>query len=220
MYPIATTGMTQLERQSMNPGVAAGPAQFDRLALPRAHDGAHALDHHQAADDTEQQHVGEADRDIELAERAQHREQPHARGGAGDAASEQQAGERHVDRAPPPVAHRARARGCRDVAGDRRHRHRRRDAEEDQQRRHQESAADAEHAGDEADRESHPQDEENVHRQFGDGKIDLHWNCPSVRAIAERQQRRNGSRRGAAPRPAIKHFQEKWKPVSRPETAR
>ena len=58
--------------------------------------------------------------------------------------------------------------------GDARHRHRRRDAEEDQQRRHQEAAADAEHAGDEADREPHRQDDEDVDRQVGDRKIDLH----------------------------------------------
>src|SRR5262249_10159973 len=29
----------QLERQAMHPGMAAGPAQLDRLALPRADDG-------------------------------------------------------------------------------------------------------------------------------------------------------------------------------------
>ena len=41
------------------------------------------------------------------------------------------------------------------------------------QRRHQEAAADAEHAGDEADRQPHPQHEEDVHGQVGDRKIDL-----------------------------------------------
>ena len=36
-----------LERQPVEPGMAARPAQLDRLALPRADDRAHALDHHQ-----------------------------------------------------------------------------------------------------------------------------------------------------------------------------
>ncbi len=75
------------------------------------------------------------------------------------------------------------------MTGDGRHRHCRRDAEENQQRGHQESAADSEHAGDEADRKPHPQDEKNVHREVGDRKINLHGNCPSVRAIPERLQR-------------------------------
>ncbi len=51
--------------------MAARPAQLDRLALLRADDGAHALDHHQGADDAEQDHVGDADGDVELAEAAQ-----------------------------------------------------------------------------------------------------------------------------------------------------
>ena len=53
-------------------------------------------------------------------------------------------------------------------------RDRRRDADEDQQRRHQEAAADAEHAGHEADRRAHRQDEENIDRNVGDRKVELH----------------------------------------------
>ena len=53
-------------------------------------------------------------------------------------------------------------------------RDRRRDADEDQQRRHQEAAADAEHAGDEADRRAHRQDEENIDRNVGDREVELH----------------------------------------------
>ena len=86
----------------------------------------------------------------------------------------QHAGEREIERAPAPIADRARERGGRDVAGDARDRDRRRDAEEDQERRHQEAAADAEHAGDEADREPHGEDDEDVDRQVGDRKVDLH----------------------------------------------
>ena len=55
-----------------------------------------------------------------------------------------------------------------------RHRHRRRHADEDQQRSHQEAAADAEHAGYESDRDSHREYKEDIDRQIGDRKIDLH----------------------------------------------
>ena len=60
------------------------------------------------------------------------------------------------------------------MAGDARDRDRRRDTEEDEQRRHQKSAADAEHAGNEPDRETHGQNDKNVDRQVGDRKVDLH----------------------------------------------
>jgi hypothetical protein len=55
------------------------------LALLLAQDRAHALVDHQAADGREQQHVGYANREIELAERAQQGEQPDADRRAEDA---------------------------------------------------------------------------------------------------------------------------------------
>ena len=60
------------------------------------------------------------------------------------------------------------------MARDARDRDRRRDADEDQQRRHQEPAADAEHAGNESDREPHEEDQQDIDGQFGDRKVDLH----------------------------------------------
>ena len=121
--------------------------------------------------------------------RAQKGEQPDAERGADDAAGEQHAAERNIDGAPPPVADRARHRGCRDMAGDAGHGDRGRDADEDQERRHQEAAADAEHSGDKPDRKPHRQDDEDIDRQIGDGKINLHqrssFELPTV-AGAER----------------------------------
>ena len=67
----------------------------------------------------------------------------------------------------------------RDVACDAGHRHRRRDADKDQKRRHQEAAADAEHAGDEADREPHGQNQENIDGEIGDRKVNLHAGGPA-----------------------------------------
>jgi len=39
------------------------------------------------------------------------------------------------------------------------------------------------------------------------GKINLHWNCPSVRAVPERQERVEDAAEHWGP--AIKHFPEK-----------
>ena len=74
-----------------------GPAQLDRLALPHPDDRAHALSHHQRADDAEQEHIGDANGDVELAERAQGREQPNPERGADEAAGKQHEGEREID---------------------------------------------------------------------------------------------------------------------------
>ena len=53
------------------------------------------------------------------------------------------------------------------------HRHGRRDAEEHQHRRHQEAAADAEQAGDEAHQRAQRHQERRVHRDLGDGQVDV-----------------------------------------------
>ena len=45
-----------------------------------------------------------------------------------------------------------------------------RDADKDEERCHQEAAAYAEHAGDEANRKPHRQNDKDVDRQIGDGK--------------------------------------------------
>ena len=60
------------------------------------------------------------------------------------------------------------------MAGDGGDRDRGCDADEDQERRHQKSAADAEHAGHKPNRRAHRQDEENIDRNVGDRKVQLH----------------------------------------------
>src|SRR5262249_43069429 len=83
----------QLERQAVDPGVGARPPQLHRLPPAGTNDGAHALDHHQGADDAEQEHGGYADGEVEWADAAQQREQPDAGDGAYEAAGEQHEGE-------------------------------------------------------------------------------------------------------------------------------
>ena len=125
------------------------------------------------------QTVREARARVELVHLAQFGEQPDADRGADNAGAEQHHRQGNVDRTPAPIIDRAGKRGGGDVAGDARHRDRGRDADEDQQRRHQEAAADAEHPGNETDRQPHREDQEYVHGEVGDGKIDLQAGGPA-----------------------------------------
>ena len=154
--------------------MAAGAAHRHRVAAMGAQHRAQAFPEHQPADGGEQDDVGQRDQQIELAERAQPGEGQYPQRRADAAAGQQHDRQRRVDRAPSPVGDRAGQRGRRDVARHRGDRDRRRDADEDQERRHQEAAADAEHAGHEADRRAHRQDQEDIDRNVGDGEIELH----------------------------------------------
>src|SRR6266700_541604 len=87
----------------MDPGVAAGPTQLDRLTLPRAKDGAHALNYHQCTNNTEEDDVRNTDGDVELADGAQRCEQPHAESRADYAAREQHEGEGEIDSPALPI---------------------------------------------------------------------------------------------------------------------
>ncbi len=102
----------------MDPRVAAGPAQLDRLALPRANNGAHALGHHQCTDHAEEKDVGNAYRDVELADRTQRGEQPDAESRADYAPRKQHEREREIDRPALPVADRPGHGRSGDMAGD------------------------------------------------------------------------------------------------------
>jgi hypothetical protein len=176
--PIAQTGIAdtfepQLERQAVKPCMAARPPQRCRHAMPRADDCAHAFVNHHGANDSQQCHVREPDHQIELVQRTQFGEKPDTGGRTDDAGTEQHHCQRDIECALAPIADRAGKRRRRDMTGYGCHGDCRRDPDEDQQRRHQETAADAEHARDVADRESHPQHKEDVHGQVGDGKVDL-----------------------------------------------
>src|SRR6059058_6028541 len=87
----------------MDPGMAAGPTQLDRLPLPRAKDGAHALNDHQCTDNPEEDDVRNTDGDVELADGAQRCEQPHAESRADYAAREQHEGEGEIDSRTTPI---------------------------------------------------------------------------------------------------------------------
>jgi hypothetical protein len=62
-------------------------------------------------------------------------------------------------------------------------------SDENKQRRHQETAADAEHAGDVTDRKSHPQNQEDIYRQIGDGQVDLQAVSPTLRCARATMRR-------------------------------
>src|SRR5262249_24961824 len=107
--------------------------------------------------------------------------------GAEEATADQEVAHQHIDIAAPPVANGAGDRGGNDLTCPGADRHGGGNAQEDQERGHDEAAAYAEHAGQEADRQADAGQQKHVERQFGDGKIDLHA-CPIVQAAARARQ--------------------------------
>ena len=115
---------------------------------------------------------------------------------------------------------------CAELGADR---HRRRNPREDQQRRHQEAAADAEQAREEADRAAHGQENEDVRRHLGDGQIEVHTSprCPTdmsrmpraaaphVGAPARRHQVGFGSRPFRPPDPPMSATDARYGSMSR-----
>ena len=86
-----------------------------------------------------------------------------------------------IDIAPAPLHEASRDRGGHDLVGASGDGNGRRDAGEDEQRGEQETAADAEHAGQEADCRAEPQHHQEIHRDLGYRQIDLqHWVSGSV----------------------------------------
>src|SRR5262249_20385375 len=93
----------QLERQAVDPGMAAAAPDFRRPAMPGADDRPGALDDRQRAHRPEPNEVREADGEVELPDRAEQREQPDAGGGSENAPREQHQRERGIKPAPAPV---------------------------------------------------------------------------------------------------------------------
>ena len=82
--------------------------------------------------------------------------------------------ELEIERAALEMRQRTGERRGDDLVGAGRDRDGWRNVVEDQQRRDQETAADAEHARQKADRRAHGQQHERVDRHFGDRKINAH----------------------------------------------
>ena len=135
---------------------------------------ANAFDHHQRAECTEQQHVADRDRQLDLAQAFQQGEDPHPEKRARQAADQQDVSHLEIDIAAPPVSEHTRNRGTdqlvrRGSDGDGG-----RYADEDQQRRQQKAAADAEHPGEKSDRRTEAEQNEDVERHLGDRQVDVH----------------------------------------------
>ena len=162
-----------LERQAVQPIMLMQLTR--RAGATTDHPGMHAFDQHQRAERQEQRGIGEADEKLDLARAAQQGEEPDAEHRTGEAADEHQPGHDEIEIAAPPVRERARYRGADQLIGGTRHRDRRRHADQDQQRREQETAADAEHARENADRRAEQQQADNVERDRGDGQVDVEY---------------------------------------------
>ena len=173
------------------------PIVLMQFAAPRAgrartHNGPDALVQHERADDAEEHHIAKANHQIDLANRAQKREQRHPGGRPQKPADQQDRAHFEIDIAAPPMGDHAGNRTGDDLIGLGADSDRRRHTDEYQQRSHQKPTAHAEDAGQHPDHAAHPQNEENVHRHLGDGQVDIHQ-CRS-----NRDQSRPGGVLGAA----------------------
>ena len=137
-------------------------------------DGVQALDEHQRADDAEENHVGELDQQIDLPDGAQRIEKLHTERGTDQPANQQHAAHLQIDGFALEMRQHAGKGGGDDLVRLGRHRDGGRDADEEQERRHQEPAADAEHARQDADQPAKPKQKKCVHADFCDGKVDQH----------------------------------------------
>ena len=107
-----------LQRQAVDPAMAAGAAHRHRAAAPGAQHRAQAFPEHQPADGGQQDDVGQRDQQIELAERAQQREGPDPERGA-DTAAAQQHQRQQPDRWRAVASRRSRRKTTRPRCGSR-----------------------------------------------------------------------------------------------------
>ncbi len=173
-----------LQRQAVDPATGGGAAhRRERFATfaggPGSQHGAHELVHHQPADRPEEDRVADGDDEGELAEAAQHGEELRPAQRAQRTGRDEQEGELEVHLTAPPIGEGAGGGAGDDLwchGGDR---DGGRNPREDEERRHQEAAADAEEARDEADRRAHRQHEQNADRHLRNRQIKCHERQPS-----------------------------------------
>src|SRR5215472_9977133 len=134
----------------------------------------HALNHHQEAQNTEQKHVTDRDRQLDLTQSFEQREDPHPEKRAGKAANEQNVAHLEIDIAPAPMGEHARHRGSHQLVGGGGDGDSGRDPDENQKRRKEKAAADAKYSREEPDRRAKAEQQENVERHLGDRQIDVH----------------------------------------------
>ena len=151
--------------------------------------GRRLLRHHDP-DRAEQKHVEDRDHGIDLAQILKQPEEQAAQDRAQHAARDDHRAHLHVDPAPALVGEHARDRGAGDLRRRRSHGHSGRDAVEDQDRRRQETAADADHAGEQSDQPAEADDHQRVHRQARDRQIDIHRETTLMGIRGRRKARR------------------------------
>jgi hypothetical protein len=133
-----------------------------------------AIDQHQGADPAQDDHVEQADHDIDLPGRLERLEHARAEQRADQAAGDHHAGHLHVDSAAAHMDHGAGDAGAGDLGRGGGDCDRRRDSIENEQRRRQEPAADPEHARQQPDDEAEQDDEDGIDRLAGDREVNVH----------------------------------------------
>ena len=145
-----------------------------RATAARLADRVQAFDEHQPADNAKEDNVGEPHQEIDLAHRFQRIEQLNPEGCTDQAADQKHGAHPKIDRPALEVRKYAGEGRGDDLVRLGRHGDGGWNADEEQKRRHQETAADPEHARQDANHAAKPQQKEGVDRDFSDRKIDVH----------------------------------------------
>ena len=133
-----------------------------------------AFGKHQAANDTQKQHVAQFDQEIDLAQTFEVIEHNHTKRRTDQPANEQHPAHFEIHRFAFHMRQNAREGGGHDLIGFCGDGHRRGDADEKQKRCHQKATANAEHARKNPHQPAEPQQDKGIHRDFSNGQIDIH----------------------------------------------
>ncbi len=162
------------------------------MSAPGSNEGPDAFIQHQAADDAEENYIGERNHQINLSKGFHQAEDIDTDKRPQYPANQQHGAHLEINGPTPPVRDDARYGRGNSLVSLRGDRNRGRDTGKDKKWRHQEATANPEHAGKKSDRCPHTQNKKNIHGQLGNGKVDLehsrlhHGHC---RRHAERDER-------------------------------
>ena len=146
----------------------------------------HALDQHQCAHRSKEEHVAHRYENVELARLAQHAHELDAQNGADQPAKEQNETHFEIDIVAAILSNGARDRGGHNLGRAGAHGHGGGDAGQHQQGGDEEAAANAEHAGQKAHCRAHADINEDVRGGFGNRKIEVHCATASCASLTAR----------------------------------
>ena len=178
----ARSTKTGFERQFLQARMAA--LDFAGFVAFGAAHGVQAFHQHQTTDQPQKQHIAKVHHQFDLTEAFQPREHLYPQRGPDKTASQQDQTHFQVNRFAFEMRQHAGQRRGNDLVRASGHGHSGRDTDEEQERCEDKPAAHAEHARQDADHAAKAQQQVKAHRNFGYGKVDLHFDRPRGVRIA------------------------------------